>query len=445
MNDDVARAEAFARYIDGMDDGVSTIDAGSRALVLQLEREMAGRNEIEAVSRERVWRRVSAAGGFGTPLRARPRWILRGGAAIVGLAAALAIAFGIGRVVAGSGSSVTVAEALLVQPEAGPPSLTYLNGDASDALDVQTDSFGDRYLQWSPDGSRLAFVNGGDVWLLDADGRKRKVTDTSDRVEGLLSWSPDGKRLAFASAALNAGEAPDVAAPVGGRLTLVNADGSGYEVVGQEDGMLWPPSWSSNGALVAYSAEGRLRIFDVATGGEVGLSPTQMGLPQAQYVDGASFSPVGGDLLVYYAASGVEPSRDELLDGTAPQVEQGFAIIGVEQPARVLKQYDAPFVPGEPPRWSPDGNRVLISLNASPVFGNPTGLWIVNMRDGSAREVRDVVAYQALWSPAGERVAYVDQNTRGVVVIDARTLDVVERPARGQEIAGIAWRPANPR
>ena len=66
---------------------------------------------------------------------------------------------------------------------------------------------------WSPDGRRLAFVRGGDLWVADADGRRaRRIAN------GPLTapaWAPDGTRLVFS------------AGPTGRRRILsVRSDGS---------------------------------------------------------------------------------------------------------------------------------------------------------------------------------------------------------------------------
>ena len=62
--------------------------------------------------------------------------------------------------------------------------------------------------QWSPDGSRLAFVRttvdavkddyATDVWLVDRDGKPRALT-TDAAADTNPRWSPDGRWLAFAS------------------------------------------------------------------------------------------------------------------------------------------------------------------------------------------------------------------------------------------------------
>lgn len=53
--------------------------------------------------------------------------------------------------------------------------------------------------RWSPDGKRLAFVTGGQIWTMEPDGGRRKqITDISTGA-GNPVWSPDGKWIAFNS------------------------------------------------------------------------------------------------------------------------------------------------------------------------------------------------------------------------------------------------------
>lgn len=54
-------------------------------------------------------------------------------------------------------------------------------------------TFGD----WSPDGARIAYTDEGDLVVVEvASGRRRALTDTSD-VQGGATFSPDGTQLAF--------------------------------------------------------------------------------------------------------------------------------------------------------------------------------------------------------------------------------------------------------
>lgn len=53
--------------------------------------------------------------------------------------------------------------------------------------------------RWSPDGKKIAYVTGGQIWKMDADGDdKDQVTKISTGAAAPM-WSPDGKWLAFTS------------------------------------------------------------------------------------------------------------------------------------------------------------------------------------------------------------------------------------------------------
>jgi dipeptidyl aminopeptidase/acylaminoacyl peptidase len=53
--------------------------------------------------------------------------------------------------------------------------------------------------RWSPDGRRIAFVAGGQLWTMNPEGGDRKqVTNISTGADGPV-WSPDGNMIAFAS------------------------------------------------------------------------------------------------------------------------------------------------------------------------------------------------------------------------------------------------------
>lgn len=53
--------------------------------------------------------------------------------------------------------------------------------------------------RWSPDGKKIAYTNGGQLWIMDHDGgHKEQVTKISTGVANPV-WSPDGKWIAFNS------------------------------------------------------------------------------------------------------------------------------------------------------------------------------------------------------------------------------------------------------
>lgn len=57
----------------------------------------------------------------------------------------------------------------------------------------------DRAPLWSPDGSKLAFARGGDIWIheLSSAASKRLVEEAHAGGNGSPAWSPDGERIAF--------------------------------------------------------------------------------------------------------------------------------------------------------------------------------------------------------------------------------------------------------
>lgn len=54
--------------------------------------------------------------------------------------------------------------------------------------------------RWSPDGARVAYIAGGQLWIADADGTgARRLTSLNGGASGPV-WAPTGSRIAFVSA-----------------------------------------------------------------------------------------------------------------------------------------------------------------------------------------------------------------------------------------------------
>ena len=92
---------------------------------------------------------------------------------------------------------------------------------------------------WSPDGSRIAFLDVATVSVMDADGsnRRRLGESTSDRRP---VWSPDGRRLAFATGQPQSTALVVADAATGERRELVRGAS-----------LTWMPAWSPDGARIA--------------------------------------------------------------------------------------------------------------------------------------------------------------------------------------------------
>ncbi|MCC6824303.1 MAG: S9 family peptidase [Acidobacteria bacterium] len=64
---------------------------------------------------------------------------------------------------------------------------------------LTNDSSSSSQPRWSPDGKRIAFVHGGQIWTMDPNGSdRRQVTSLSTGAGGPV-WSRDGKQIAFGS------------------------------------------------------------------------------------------------------------------------------------------------------------------------------------------------------------------------------------------------------
>ena len=106
------------------------------------------------------------------------------------------------------------------------------------------DTRGDDYSPaWSPDGTRIAFVNSTQsrdtIFVVNADGTDQRSLAVSSGDQWTPEWSPDGTRISF-TGWLRRGERPSV--------YVVNADGSDLKSLGF--GAL--PEWSPDGSRIAF-------------------------------------------------------------------------------------------------------------------------------------------------------------------------------------------------
>jgi Tol biopolymer transport system component len=93
---------------------------------------------------------------------------------------------------------------------------------------------GDWMADLSPDGTQVAFVRDGDLYVIGVDGKHLRLVLHGDGSARAPRWSPDGSRLLF-----DFDE---------GRINVVNLDGTGLtQLAGGADA-----SWSPDGSLIAY-------------------------------------------------------------------------------------------------------------------------------------------------------------------------------------------------
>ena len=113
----------------------------------------------------------------------------------------------------------------------------------------------------SPDHKEIAFVSGGDVWTVAAEGGTAQLLVSHPANESRPLFSPDGKRLAFVSNRTG-----------GGDIYIFNLETSDLQRLTFDDALDGLDSWSRDGNWIYYSSTskdiaGMNDIFRVSAGG----------------------------------------------------------------------------------------------------------------------------------------------------------------------------------
>jgi Tol biopolymer transport system component len=99
---------------------------------------------------------------------------------------------------------------------------------------------GEDAVDWSPDGSTIAYSLDDDIWTVHPDGSGATQLLADDRDFGRPQWSPTGEQLLYI--------ADDLDSP--GRLGVVGADGQNDHLI--PDAWVWSASWSPDGTAIVF-------------------------------------------------------------------------------------------------------------------------------------------------------------------------------------------------
>jgi TolB protein len=204
----------------------------------------------------------------------------------------------------------------------------------ADGTGLQTLSATGAAPQWSPDGSRIAFIDSPDqldneVFVMNADGsgRTQLTSNTSD--EQAPSWSADGTKIGYSSdagggyqiytvpaaggtpAALTTGNGPNFGAawsPNGTKIAftsardghneiyVMNADGTGQtRLTNDASESNYDPTWSPDGAKISFTHGAAIPDIYVMNAD----CSSQVNLTQSPTVDdySAAWSPDGSKIV----------------------------------------------------------------------------------------------------------------------------------------------------
>ncbi len=234
-----------------------------------------------------------------------------------------------------------------------------------------------------------------------------------------LSWSPDGSKIAFESTRSETEWKHN-------QVWVVKADGTGLAQLTNQQYGAGAPVWSRDGAhvyFIRWDENGKTDIWRVAADGsnpervtstsydesEFGISPdgtrfvvhTERGI-QVYTIDGSPES--------YVAASGSDGEPDWAPDGTKIVFIREGNVWTRNVDLTGLTQLTTGDYYEWTPRWSPDGTRVVFSSNRL----GPRQLWLI-APDGTglqrvmsdAAEPSSVGDDDPAWSPDSSKVAFV--------------------------------------
>ena len=267
---------------------------------------------------------------------------------------------------------------------------------------------------WSPDGSRIAFLQDDwatqNLYVVDAGGGEPRKLSRSTRFIGnprgnsagqAPVWSPDGAEILYAQ---------------DGVLKIVSVPGGEIRDFGAPGEQRSGGSYSPDGASILFSSKGRLQLFDRRSGAARALPA-----PEGRSLGGALWSPDGTRLAVSAGVPGesftlVPPYVGRLL--TFPFGQPGSSALGT------LQLTSGAFTPlpstdrsQSALAWSPDGQSLLIE-RVTPTF-KERALAVVDVSTNAIKviaEDRDE-RYLALgrgfavYVPDGDRIVYTSERS----------------------------------
>jgi ABC-type sugar transport system substrate-binding protein len=125
-----------------------------------------------------------------------------------------------------------------ISEEEGGLHIFVMNADGSDLRQLTFNHWSD-WPSWSSDGSMITYTDGGDIFIINADGNSEPINLTNSiEKDERSAWSPDGTKIAWSS---------------GGdgqwNLFVMDTDGSNRKQI-TDNGQIYGATWTIDGRLL---------------------------------------------------------------------------------------------------------------------------------------------------------------------------------------------------
>jgi Tol biopolymer transport system component len=284
----------------------------------------------------------------------------------------------------------------------------------------------------------VAFVRGRDIWVVrpDGTGARRLTNLPAGAFDSQISWSPDGTRLAY----VEEDDGRSCGLPCLS-LETISIDGTGeHPQAANEGNPSGPLRWAPDGTRIALvgwdgltkhgSGIGPLEISDLVTGRSRVIAPRRLPrvpfLSRGYVVYDVAWSPDGSGICFSRESAAVSRLAYVRPDGTdlhlvpAPPADgctwapdsrtvafaSGTSVASIGIDGSDLHWLATGQSPVTAPTWSPDG-RLVAFLRQEPAHPTrPWDLWTVVAATGEqARVATGVLGFS--WSGDGKEIAFI--------------------------------------
>ena len=249
---------------------------------------------------------------------------------------------------------------------------------------------------------KIAFDRGGDIWTMNPDGSDQvNLTNTPSATEYQPAWSADGTKIAFVGPG----------AHVSSQIHIVNADGSGGTIAGNDVTPDRAPGWSPDSTQIAFLLQLSYYVMPPDNS-----SRTLLG-SYGGFTNRLDWSP-DGQLIAIDQKCGTQPFRDGQSGyiGVIPPVANA-TVTAVSGP-RCTNSSALTNALDQSPSWSPDSQRILFSRAMAPKPNTEVGLYSIKKDGTDLQTVRlDGSAFEPIYSPDAQKIAFV--SARRIKVINS--------------------------